>query len=148
MCDVIKNDCDLDQSLSNTSSNIDKTGSNSALAEAEKLGIIASKVGFDWPTSSGSFAKVNEELHEVAEAERLGNHEYINEEIGDLLFAVVNLARHLRVDSEYALDCANQKFAARFKKMEQFTSANKKSLKDYSLDELEQLWLQVKSNEL
>src|SRR6185436_1786813 len=74
-----------------------------ALARAQKIGSKAGKVGFDWPGWEGSFAKVEEEVGELAEAVRAGDAKAIHHELGDLLFAVVNVARKVGVDAENAL---------------------------------------------
>ena len=81
---------------------------------AEKLQKKAAKAGFDWPDVSGQLAKAEEELGEVKEALSQGNQDHIFEEVGDLLFAAVNLARSAGVDPEFALDAANEKFIRRF----------------------------------
>jgi tetrapyrrole methylase family protein/MazG family protein len=81
---------------------------------AEKLQKKAAKAGFDWPDVSGQLAKTEEELGEVKEALNQGNQDHIFEEVGDLLFAAVNLARRAGVDPEFALDAANEKFIRRF----------------------------------
>jgi MazG family protein len=83
-----------------------------ALVRAQRVGEKAGSVGFDWPDMSGPRAKVNEELNELDEAIHLG--EGIEEELGDALFALVNLARHLKIDAEGALRSANTKFIKRF----------------------------------
>jgi ATP diphosphatase len=85
-----------------------------ALARAEKLTKRAAKVGFDWPDFASVKAKVDEELEEVVEAQASGNAAAVKEEIGDLLFAVANLARHAGIDAEAALRDANAKFTRRF----------------------------------
>jgi ATP diphosphatase len=85
-----------------------------ALARAEKLTKKAAKVGFDWPDFPAVLAKVQEEIEEVAEAQGAGDAAAVHEEIGDLLFAVANLARHAGVDAEAALRDANAKFTRRF----------------------------------
>ncbi|PXA98920.1 nucleoside triphosphate pyrophosphohydrolase [Nostoc sp. 3335mG] len=89
-----------------------------ALARAEKLTKKAAKVGFDWPDFASVMAKVEEEIDEVAEAQASGNKATTHEEIGDLLFAVANLARHAGVDAEAALRDANAKFTRRFHHVE------------------------------
>jgi XTP/dITP diphosphohydrolase/ATP diphosphatase len=89
-----------------------------ALAEAAKLGGRAAGVGFDWPGVAGVLAKVDEERREIETAIAAGNREQCEEEIGDLLFTVANLARHLEVEPESALKSANHKFQRRFEKME------------------------------
>lgn len=109
-----------------------------ALSRAEKLQKRAARVGFDWPDASGPREKIDEELREVAAA---GSDE-IEDEIGDLLFAVVNWARHLGVDPEAALRRANGKFERRFAGMEALTGSGFVAL---SLDEKEALWGRVKS---
>ena len=109
-----------------------------ALLRAEKLQKRASRVGFDWPDARGARAKIDEELAEVAAAtsdsERL-------DEIGDLLFAVVNFARHMSVDPETALRQASLKFERRFRAMEAMAGDAFKAL---SLEDKEHLWQTVK----
>jgi XTP/dITP diphosphohydrolase/ATP diphosphatase len=92
-----------------------------AMLEAATLGSRASKVGFDWPTVDGLFAKLDEEIAELkVETGSAGpaRDQRVSEEFGDLLFTAVNLARHLKVDAESALRAANAKFRGRFKAME------------------------------
>jgi nucleoside triphosphate diphosphatase len=108
-----------------------------ALMRAEKLQKRAARTGFDWPDAAGPRAKVIEELEEVATAASDADRE---EEIGDLLFAVVNLARHLKIDSETALVKANAKFERRFRSIE--TAAGFTTL---SLEEKEALWTAAKT---
>ncbi|MFC4255687.1 nucleoside triphosphate pyrophosphohydrolase [Altererythrobacter xixiisoli] len=108
-----------------------------ALLRAEKLQKRAARTGFDWPDAAGSRAKVDEELIEVATATTQAE---VEEEIGDLLFAVVNWARKLGVDPEAALRQANRKFENRFRAME----ALDPDFVQRSLDEKEALWVQVK----
>lgn len=110
-----------------------------ALLRAEKLQKRAARTGFDWPDLGGVVAKVEEEVAEVLAATTPDHQE---EEIGDLLFAVVNLARHLRVDPEAALRAANAKFERRFRTME---AAAGDSFSGLSLDEKEALWQQAKT---
>src|SRR3546814_8905143 len=101
---------------------------------AEKLQKRAARKGFDWPDSEGVYAKIDEEIEEVKDASSEAHRE---EEIGDLLFAVVNLARHLKVDSEQALRLANAKFERRFRNMEETAGDGFPAL---SLEEKEALW--------
>ncbi len=108
-----------------------------ALMRAEKLQKRASRVGFDWPDPSGARAKISEE---IAEVESATSHETREEEIGDLLFSVVNWARHLGVDPETALRVANKKFETRFRAME----ADTPSMSDMDIDQLEALWSRAK----
>lgn len=113
-----------------------------ALAEAAKLGSKAAKVGFDWPDVSGLLGKVREETAEIeAELKIEPERARIAEEVGDLLFTVVNLARHLKVDSEMALRDANAKFRRRFRAMEQ---ASAEPLDGLSAERLEELWAEAK----
>ncbi len=112
-----------------------------ALLRAQKLQSRAARVGFDWPDDTGPRDKISEELAEVAVAD---NDAARHEEVGDLLFAVVNYARHLGVDAETALRDANIKFARRFAAMEDRAGG---SLAGLSLDEQETHWLAVKASE-
>jgi ATP diphosphatase len=112
-----------------------------ALLRAEKLQKRAARTGFDWPDVTGVRAKIDEELAEVAAAPDAAARE---EEVGDLLFAVVNLARHLGVDPETALRGANAKFERRFRAMEDRAGTDFPAL---SLDEKEALWQAVKRAE-
>jgi len=115
-----------------------------ALKRAEKLGKRASSVGFDWPDTQGVRAKIAEELGELSAAECSGKQQDVAEELGDLLFAVVNLARHLKVDPEQALTDANRKFERRFRSMEADAKAGKLSLSKLNIDALEGLWEKAK----
>ena len=108
-----------------------------ALERAAKLQRRAARTGFDWPDVSGPRAKIDEELAELdAETE----HQPMLEELGDLLFAVVNLARHLNIDPEAALSEANRKFEARFRAIE-----TAPGFADLPLDEKEALWVAAKA---
>ncbi|MFZ3482362.1 nucleoside triphosphate pyrophosphohydrolase [Sphingomonas sp. 3-13AW] len=111
-----------------------------ALSRAEKLQKRAARVGFDWPDPSGPRAKIDEELAEIEEADEA----HRSEEVGDLLFSVVNWARHLGVDAEAALRDANAKFERRFAAMEAEAGARFSAL---PLDEKEALWGAAKSAE-
>ena len=111
-----------------------------ALKRAQKLGERASTVGFDWDDRTGVRDKIHEELEELEEAVGSRETSQIDEEFGDLLFAVVNLARHLKVDPEQALRYANDKFERRFREMERAIEASGRVLGKLSLAELEQEW--------
>jgi ATP diphosphatase len=111
-----------------------------ALLRAEKLQKRAARTGFDWPDAEGARAKVDEEIAEVEAATNAAERE---EEIGDLLFAVVNWARKLGIDPEAALRAANEKFEKRFKAMEAVAGNAFEAL---DLDAKEALWQQVKRN--
>lgn len=112
-----------------------------ALLRAQKIQKRAARTGFDWPDQSGARDKIIEELDEVREA---NTPEHVAEEIGDLLFAVVNFARFHKVDAELALKQASAKFERRFRDME--VSVGDAFL-GLSLDEKEELWQQAKANE-
>jgi nucleoside triphosphate diphosphatase len=119
-----------------------------AIMEAAKLGSRAAKVGFDWPDSSGVLAKVDEEMAELrAELEDHSGVDSakVEEEIGDLLFSVVQLARHLKVDPEGALRSSNGKFRRRFAAMEQ-QGGGYSGLSMRNPDELEALWSRAKTD--
>ena len=115
-----------------------------ALKRAQKLGKRAAGVGFDWPDGEGVRAKIHEELDELEAAAGSGTEEHIEEEFGDLLFAMVNLARHLDVDAETALATANAKFERRFRSMEEAINARAGDLAEMSLDSLEDEWQAAK----
>ena len=115
-----------------------------ALKRAQKLGKRAARVGFDWPDTRGVKAKIQEELQEVELAVGARNQEAVEDELGDMLFAVVNLARHLDVDPEKALSGANTKFEQRFRDMEQEVAQKGSSIKDFSLETLDQEWRAAK----
>lgn len=111
-----------------------------ALKKASKLGQRAARVGFDWPDVGGVRAKVDEELAELDEARGQSSAAAIEEELGDLLFSVANLARHLDIDPEQALEAANRKFKRRFQGVEQAAAAQGSNLEALDIEELERLW--------
>jgi MazG family protein len=117
-----------------------------ALLRAYKLGSRAATVGFDWPDHSGVLAKIDEEIAELREAidERPTGADRVEEELGDLLFAVANLARKLGVEPEAALRKANEKFTWRFSVLEKQVAASGRTPRELSLDELEATWQLVK----
>ena len=116
-----------------------------ALKRAQKLGKRAASVGFDWPNSAGVRNKISEELAELSAAECAGNPAQVREEVGDLLFSVTNLARHLGVDPEQALTDANAKFEARFRAMESASRAENIDLRGQDIDALEARWRAAKA---
>ncbi len=118
-----------------------------ALMEAGKLGSRAAKAGFDWPDASGVFAKLHEETLELKEAAAEGSPAEMESELGDILFTVVNLARHLKVDPEQALRSTNAKFRRRFEGMEASAAGSSVSLVDLPAATLEQLWEAAKQAE-
>ena len=115
------------------------------LIRAEKLQKKAAKVGFDWENAQGALEKVEEELDEVKRA-MTGDGDP-EEELGDLLFAVVNVARHLKVDPERAMEKTCNKFVRRFAEMERQARQENKALSDLSLTELDTLWNRSKEKE-
>jgi len=118
-----------------------------AVLEARKLGSRAAKVGFDWPSVEGLFEKLAEETAELREELAAGaQNERVEEELGDLLFTAVNLARHLKVDPELALRKTNAKFRQRFAAMEQ-EAGGRARLDAMSAEELEQLWNRAKKKQ-
>lgn len=118
-----------------------------ALLRAQKVQKRASKAGFDWPDVSGALAKIPEEADEVREAIAAGDAEHIAEELGDLLFAVVNTARFAGVDAEDALQRATNKFINRFEKTEQLAVERGMDMPATSIEELDRLWDEVKLKE-
>lgn len=110
-----------------------------ALDRATKLQKRAARTGFDWPDPSGPRAKIDEELEEL---DRERDRERQKDELGDLLFAVVNLARHLKIDPEEALRQANRKFEVRFRAIEKAPGFER-----MSLDEMEELWRSAKTRQ-
>ncbi|WP_054309868.1 nucleoside triphosphate pyrophosphohydrolase [Mesorhizobium sp. 1M-11] len=115
-----------------------------ALTRALKLQEKAARVGFDWSQAEPILDKIEEEIAELREALAKGDTAAIKDEFGDMLFAVVNLGRHLKVDSEAALSGTNDKFRKRFHYVEQALDTSGGSLEQASLDEMEALWQQAK----
>lgn len=113
-----------------------------ALWRAEKVQKKAKKAGFDWSDAQGAVDKLSEELSELKEAMAQGTN--VHEELGDLLFAAVNVSRFVEADPEEALNAATEKFISRFAKVEALASAQGKDMKEMSLSELDALWEQVK----
>jgi len=117
-----------------------------ALSQAAKIQKRCAHVGFDWHNIDDVFSKVEEEVQEV-KAELHVNEQALGEELGDLMFAVVNLCRHAKQDPEVLLRQANSKFTKRFQAVEAQISSSQKSIEEHTLDELEAYWQQVKRNE-
>ncbi len=124
-----------------------------ALMRAEALQKKARHVGFDWPDARGALAKVREELAEVTaeiesgltENSKLAATQETAEELGDLLFAIVNLTRHLKLDAEELLTGASDKFSRRFRAVEEQIKWQGKAMKDCTLEELDAVWNEVKA---
>jgi MazG family protein len=122
-----------------------------ALLRAYQLGARAASVGFDWPHAESVVEKIQEEVDEIREAVGagdMGNRDQIEEELGDLFFAMANLSRKLGVDPETALRKADEKFTRRFEMMERAIVAEGRTMRDMTLDELEEEWQRVKSRQL
>lgn len=115
-----------------------------SLMKAQKITEKAARVGFDWDHTDQVFAKVLEELHELEETMSQGDEERIEAELGDLLFAIVNLGRFLAVNPEEALRKTINRFESRFAHIEQTLHAKGINLKDASSDEMETLWQEAK----
>jgi ATP diphosphatase len=111
---------------------------------AEKITKRAARVGFDWAKAADVVDKIREETAEVEHALASGEHDKIEEEIGDLLFAVTNLARKTKVEPEVALRRATGKFISRFHKVEAVLEARGKKAEECSLEELDAIWDEVK----
>ena len=118
-----------------------------ALSRAAKLQKRAAQVGFDWPAALPVLDKVREELDEVLEAMADNDSAAIHDEIGDLLFAAVNLARHLKIDPETALRGANAKFDRRFRFIEQALRDTLRPIESCTLEDLDALWGEAKRQE-
>ena len=115
-----------------------------ALMRADKVQKKAAKVGFDWDSVDGAFDKVHEEIDELKEAGLMGVVDNAREELGDLLFSVVNVSRFIKVDSEEALTNATDKFIDRFSKVEKMADERGLVMKETSLEELDKLWDEAK----
>lgn len=118
-----------------------------ALSRANKLSKRAARAGFDWPDTQGVLDKIREELDEVEEALATGDTRHAQEEVGDLLFAVTNLARSLGADPEQCLRGTNRKFERRFRYVEHALNAAHRPITDASLDEMEAHWQAAKHQE-
>ena len=118
-----------------------------ALLRAYKLQGKAAKVGFDWPDSVGVWDKVQEELGELQEALASGDKLAAEKELGDVFFAIVNYARHHKLEPEVALNGTNNRFAKRFSHVEACVEASGKHWQDFSLDELDKFWDEAKNKE-
>ena len=115
-----------------------------AVVKALRIQEKAKKVGFEWEAKADVWKKVQEEMHELLEAEANGSAMHVEEEFGDLLFSLVNYARFLNVDPELALERTNQKFRSRFMKMEELALSRNSNLADMTLDEMDAVWNEVK----
>ena len=115
-----------------------------SLTRAKKLQKRAARVGFDWPSSREVMAKIQEEILELEIERKADNRENISEEIGDILFTLVNLTRHFNLDPEDIMRKSNLKFENRFRAMENHAKDNNLALDKMSLKELEEIWQKIK----
>lgn len=122
-----------------------------AVSRGLKLQQRAARVGFDWGNPADIIAKIREETDELqaelSVADKTSNKAKIEDELGDVFFALVNLARHLDIDPERALRGTNQKFERRFRGIESALAAKGRSVHDATLDEMEEIWVQIKKAE-
>jgi MazG family protein len=123
-----------------------------ALMEAHQLGTKAARVGFDWQQTEDIFSKIQEEVDELraaikahAQSQAEADHASVREEVGDLLFAVTNIARHLLVEPEAALKLTNRKFRRRFRHIEETLQQRDQEFAATTLDEMESLWQEAKN---
>ncbi len=117
-----------------------------SLIQAQRLQEKASYVGFEWDKIEEVWDKVHEEIIELKEAQSKGTFEHIEEEIGDVLFSIVNLSRFLKISSEDALRKTNKKFITRFKKIEKELIKRNRPIEDASLAEMDEIWKSVKND--
>jgi len=118
-----------------------------ALIKAFRVQEKAANVGFDWETPEQVWDKVKEEIGEVSEAIKAGHHDDIEAEMGDLLFSVINAARLYKVNPENALERTNRKFIKRFNFIEQQAKESGRTMRELTLDEMESLWQQAKTQD-
>jgi ATP diphosphatase len=117
------------------------------ILKAKKIQKKASKKGFDWKASIDVIEKVEEELKELKLEIQQNNNENIKDELGDLLFSIVNLSRHLELDASEAINQANHKFVKRFRLMEAEISKDNQEIDNLTSEELEEFWVRIKSHE-
>jgi ATP diphosphatase len=115
-----------------------------ALLKAQRLGTKAARVGFDWNGPADVLEKIDEELGELRDAVAGGDGAAVKAELGDLLFSIVMLARHMDIDPEGALEKTNLKFSDRFTWIEEQLSRSGEKIEDVGLERLEQLWREIK----
>ena len=117
------------------------------ILKAKKIQKKASKKGFDWKETIDVIEKVEEELKELKHEIEQNNKANSQEELGDLLFSIINLGRHLGADASEAINQANHKFVKRFRLMEEEISKDKKEIENLTSEELEEFWVKIKSHE-
>lgn len=116
-----------------------------ALSEARAIQLDAAKTGFDWPNVGGALAKLREEIDELGHTIDSGRLDERREELGDVLFSVVNVSRFIGVDASDALDAANRKFSARFRRVRDEVRNAGREMNECSLEELDAIWERAKS---
>lgn len=149
---VVKNEDDVKQNWEKIKL---KEGKSSVLSgvpvslpsviKAMRLQEKARQVGFEWDSKEDVWLKVEEEMDELKEAVEKGNKRHQQEELGDLMFSLINYARFLQVDADAALESTNKKFKARFSQMETIATESGKSLADMSLAEMDEIWNSIKA---
>ena len=117
------------------------------ILKAKKIQKKASKKGFDWKASIDVIEKVEEELKELKLEIQKNNKENIKDELGDLLFSIINLSQHLELDASEAINQANHKFVKRFRLMEEEIFKGNQEIDNLTSDELEEFWVKIKSHE-
>ena len=122
-------------------------GSLPAMVKAMRLQDKSRQVGFEWDNKVQVWDKVKEEMEELSEAVRSGDHDKMEDEMGDVLFSLVNFARFLQVDAENALERTNKKFISRFNRMEEAASRDNRFLHDMTLEEMDALWNKIKRSD-
>jgi XTP/dITP diphosphohydrolase len=115
-----------------------------AMIKATRIQEKAKQVGFEWDNAADVWKKVEEEMGELQEAIDLKNQEHVEEELGDVLFSLINYARFLNIDAEGVLEKTNKKFISRFQQMETIANDSGKILTDLTLGEMDAIWNQVK----
>lgn len=115
-----------------------------SMVKAMRLQEKSKQVGFEWDNTNQVWQKVEEEIAELRDAIQSGNHEHIEDEMGDVFFSLVNYSRFLNVDAEHALEKTNRKFIQRFIKMEEEAAKDNRFLHDMNLEEMDALWNKVK----
>ena len=118
-----------------------------ALVRGSKLSGRAARVGFDWPDTAAVRRKLDEELAELDEAMVEGDRDGMADEMGDTLFTLINLCRHLKLDPERCLREANSKFETRFRRLEQLVESQQGDWTSYGIEALERLWQKAKQSE-
>lgn len=143
--DKIKREDKKDSSVSRSLMDITKT--LPSVLKAHKVQSRAAKVGFDWDNTNDVFDKLSEEISELKTAYNNKDEQNIHEELGDVMFSVINLSRFLKVNPELALNDSTSKFIRRFKKIEEMAISEGKSIEKMSFEEMDALWDKVKMAE-